>query len=129
MRENDRQLADYSKYWIHSSLLPMMIVENGLGAYDTLEEDGTVHDPYRIEYLKAHVEAMAEALEDGVNLIGYTPWGCIGLVSASAGEIRKRCGMIYVDKDGEGKGTLNRFRKDSFFWYKKVIASNGETLD
>ncbi len=108
--------------------LPMMIVENGLGAFDTLEDDGSVHDPYRIEYLKAHVEAMAEALEDGVDLIGYTPWGCIDLVSASTGEMRKRYGMIYVDMDDEGKGTLNRYRKDSFDWYKKVIASNGTDL-
>lgn len=89
---------------------------------------GTVHDLYRIEYLKAHIEAMEEALEDGVNLTGYTPWGCIDLVSASTGEMRRRYGMIYVDMDDEGKGTLDRYRKDSFFWYQKVISSNGEDL-
>ena len=72
---------------------------------------------------------MAEAIEDGVNLIGYTPWGCIDLVSASTGEMKKRYGFIYVDKDNEGNGTLNRYRKDSFYWYKKCIETNGEDLD
>lgn len=107
---------------------PLMIVENGLGAIDALEEDGTIHDPYRIEYVKAHVEAMAEAISDGVDLIGYTPWGCIDLVSASTGEMKKRYGFIYVDKDNEGNGTLKRYRKDSFYWYKKCIETNGEEL-
>lgn len=109
--------------------VPIMVVENGLGAIDKLEADGTVHDPYRIDYMRGHVEAMDKALEDGVDLIAYTPWGCIDLVSASTGEMRKRYGMIYVDMDDEGKGTLDRFKKDSFYWYKKVIASNGEDLD
>lgn len=109
--------------------LPMMVVENGLGAVDVLEEDGTVHDPYRIEYLRAHIQAMSEALEDGVNLIGYTSWGCIDLISASTGEMKKRYGYIYVDKNNDGSGTLNRYKKDSFYWYKKVIASNGEDLN
>lgn len=108
---------------------PLMIVENGLGAIDKMEEDGSIHDPYRIEYHRAHVEAMAQALEDGVDLIGYTPWGCIDLVSASTGEMKKRYGFIYVDKDNEGKGTLNRYKKDSFYWYQKVIKSNGEDID
>lgn len=108
--------------------VPVMVVENGLGAQDTLEEDGSVHDPYRIDYMHSHVEAMAEAIEDGVDLIAYTPWGCIDLVSASTGEMRKRYGMIYVDMDDEGKGTLDRYKKDSFFWYKKCIESNGEDL-
>lgn len=108
--------------------VPIMVVENGLGAIDTLEANGTVHDPYRIDYMRGHIKAMAEAIEDGVNLIAYTPWGCIDLVSASTGEMRKRYGMIYVDMDDEGNGTLNRFRKDSFYWYKKVIKSNGEDL-
>ncbi|MDE6475275.1 MAG: family 1 glycosylhydrolase [Erysipelotrichaceae bacterium] len=107
---------------------PMMIVENGLGAIDVLEEDGKVHDLYRIEYVKAHVEAMAQALADGVDLRAYTPWGCIDLVSASTGEMKKRYGFIYVDKDNEGKGSLKRYRKDSFYWYQKCIASNGEDL-
>lgn len=108
---------------------PIWVVENGLGQDDVLEADGSVHDPYRIEYLRAHIEAMAEAIEDGVDLRGYTPWGCIDLISASTGEMKKRYGFIYVDLDNEGHGTLNRYRKDSFYWYKKVIASNGETLD
>ncbi len=106
--------------------LPMMVVENGLGAYDTVEEDGSIHDPYRIDYLKKHIKAMEKAIDNGVNLIGYTPWGCIDLVSAGTGEMRKRYGFIYVDRDDEGKGTFDRSRKDSFYWYKKLIDSNGE---
>ena len=108
--------------------IPMMVVENGLGAYDQVEEDGSIHDSYRIDYLRQHIEQMAEAVKDGVELIGYTPWGCIDLVSASTGEMAKRYGFIYVDKHDDGTGTLARSRKDSFFWYKKVIASNGEDL-
>ena len=108
---------------------PVWVVENGLGQDDILESDGSVHDPYRIEYLKAHVEAMAEAIADGVDLRGYTPWGCIDLISASTGEMKKRYGFIYVDLDNEGHGTMKRYRKDSFYWYKKVIASNGEDLE
>lgn len=97
-------------------------------AYDTVEEDG-IHDPYRIEYLKMHVEEMKKSvLEDGVPVIGYTPWGCIDLVSAGTGEMEKRYGFIYVDKDNQGNGTLERRKKDSFFWYQKVIESNGEVL-
>ena len=109
--------------------LPMMIVENGLGAKDVLEEDGSVHDPYRIEYMREHVRAMGEALADGVDLIGYTPWGIIDLVSASTGQMAKRYGFVYVDRDDEGNGTFDRYRKDSFFWYQKAIASCGEDLD
>ena len=108
--------------------LPLMVVENGLGASDTLEADGTVHDPYRIAYVKAHVQAMEAAMADGVDLRGYTPWGCIDLVSASTGEMKKRYGFIYVDKNNDGTGTLKRYRKDSFYWYKKCIATNGEDL-
>lgn len=108
--------------------LPMMIVENGLGAYDEVEADGSIHDTYRIDYLRAHIEQMREAVKDGVDLMGYTPWGCIDLVSASTGEMRKRYGFIYVDKHDDGTGTLARSRKDSFFWYQKVIGSNGEDL-
>ena len=107
---------------------PLMVVENGLGAYDTLNEDKTVHDDYRIEYLREHVRAMKEAIDDGVDCIAYTPWGCIDLVSAGTGEMRKRYGLVYVDIDDDGNGTLDRYRKDSFYWYKKVIASNGEEL-
>ncbi|WP_326513792.1 6-phospho-beta-glucosidase [Clostridium intestinale] len=109
---------------------PLFIVENGLGAVDILDKDGYVEDDYRIEYLREHIKAMKVAInEDGVELMGYTPWGCIDLVSASTGEMKKRYGFIYVDKDNEGKGTLARSKKKSFYWYKKVIASNGEELD
>lgn len=113
----------YDRYQV-----PIMVVENGLGAIDKLEDDYTVHDDYRISYMKAHVKAMDEALQDGVDLIAYTPWGCIDLVSAGTGEMRKRYGFIYVDMDDEGKGTLNRYRKDSFYWYQKCIATNGEEI-
>ena len=112
----------YDRYQV-----PIMVVENGLGALDTLEEDHTIHDPYRIQYMKEHVKATSEAIDDGVDLIAYTPWGCIDLVSASTGEMRKRNGFIYVDMDDEGKGTLERYRKDSFYWYQKCIRMNGET--
>ena len=109
---------------------PMMIVENGLGALDVLNEDGTVHDDYRIDYLRKHVKAMKDAIEiDHVNLIGYTTWGCIDLVSAGTGEMRKRYGFIYVDIDDDLKGSGKRYRKDSFYWYKKCIASDGDDLD
>ena len=108
--------------------LPIMVVENGLGAYDTVEEDGSIHDPFRIDYYRKHIQAMDKAIAHGVDLIGYTTWGCIDVVSAGTGEMRKRYGFIYVDMDDEGKGSMNRSRKDSFFWYKKVIASNGEDL-
>lgn len=107
---------------------PMMVVENGLGAYDTVADDGNIHDDYRIEYLREHITQMREAVIDGVDLLGYTPWGCIDLVSASTGEMAKRYGFIYVDKHDDGTGTLERKRKDSFFWYQKVIESNGEEL-
>jgi len=109
--------------------LPLFIVENGLGAYDKVEEDGSIHDPYRVTYLKKHIEEMIKAVAtDGVDLIGYTPWGVIDIVSAGTGEMEKRYGFIYVDKDNEGKGTLDRKRKDSFYWYKEVIKSSGEDL-
>lgn len=107
---------------------PLFIVENGLGAVDKVEEDGSINDDYRIEYLSEHIKAMKEVIKDGVDLIGYTPWGCIDIVSASTGEMKKRYGFIYVDKDNEGKGTLKRSKKKSFYWYKKVISSNGEEL-
>jgi 6-phospho-beta-glucosidase len=106
---------------------PLFIVENGMGMNDVVEEDGSINDDYRIDYLKQHIDAMLDAIKiDHVDLIGYTPWGCIDLVSAGTGEMRKRYGFIYVDKDDEGKGTLNRSKKKSFDWYKKVIATNGE---
>jgi len=114
----------YSRY-----RLPMMIVENGLGAIDVLEEDKAIHDTYRIDYLREHVKALKAAIEDGVNLIGYTPWSAIDIISAGTGEMKKRYGFVYVDSDDFGKGTFNRYRKDSFYWYKKVIETNGEHLD
>ena len=96
---------------------------------EKLEDDKTVHDDYRIAYLRAHIEQMAEAIEDGVELIGYTPWGCIDLVAASTGEMKKRYGFVYVDMDDLGNGTMKRYKKDSFYWYKKMIESDGENLD
>lgn len=103
-------------------------MENGIGAFETLTEDKTVHDNYRISYLRSHINAMADAIEDGVDLMGYTPWGCIDLVSCSLVSMSKRYGFVYVDADDEGNGTYDRYRKDSFYWYKKVIATNGEDL-
>lgn len=109
--------------------LPMFIVENGFGAYDKVEADGSIYDPYRSDYLKAHIEQMRLAItEDGVDLMGYTPWGIIDLVSFGSGEMEKRYGFIYVDKDNQGKGTLKRSKKDSFTWYQRVIASDGSEL-
>ena len=115
--------AIYDRYEI-----PIMLVENGLGATDELTEDGQIHDPYRIAYLREHIQQMAEAIQDGVELIGYTPWGCIDLVSASTGELKKRYGFIYVDRHDDGTGTNRRIRKDYFDWYRKCIASNGREL-
>lgn len=109
--------------------LPLMVVENGLGAYDKIEEDGSINDDYRIDYLRQHIVQMKEAVKDGVDLMGYTPWGCIDLVSASTGEMAKRYGFIYVEKYDDGTGDLSRRKKKSFDWYKKVIQSNGEALD
>lgn len=108
--------------------IPLMIVENGLGAEDQVEEDGSIHDEYRIAYMREHIQQMAEAIEDGVELMGYTVWGCTDLVSAGTGEMAKRYGLVYVDKDNEGKGTLERRRKDSFYWYQNVIRTNGAKL-
>lgn len=104
---------------------PLFIVENGLGASDVLLDNGTVEDDYRIEYLNSHFAEMAEAIQDGVELIGYTSWGPIDLVSAGTGEMKKRYGYIYVDRNNDGSGTLRRVKKKSFHWYKEVIASNG----
>jgi 6-phospho-beta-glucosidase len=108
---------------------PLFIVENGLGANDVVEADGSIHDSYRVEYMRAHIQEMLKAVnEDGIPLLGYTMWGPIDLVSASTGEMKKRYGFIYVDKQNDGTGTLARSRKDSFYWYKQVIATNGEDL-
>ena len=112
--------------------LPIMIVENGLGARDEVAlENGEkrIHDDYRIDYLRRHIQEVGNAIDDGVEVLGYTPWGCIDLVSASKTEMSKRYGFIYVDADDAGKGTYDRYRKDSFYWYQKVIASNGTNLD
>ena len=113
----------YSRYEV-----PLMVVENGLGAFDELNDDHTIDDDYRIDYFRQHIIEMQKALDDGVELIGYTPWGCIDLISAGTGEMSKRYGFIYVDRDDEGNGTLARYPKKSFYWYKKVIESNGESL-
>ena len=108
---------------------PLFIVENGMGAFDKIEADGAIHDSYRIDYLRKHIEQMEKAVNlDGVDLMGYTPWGCIDLVSAGTGQMDKRYGFIYVDKNDQGEGTLKRMKKDSFYWYQKVIKSNGEDL-
>ena len=108
--------------------IPLMVVENGLGAYDTVEEDGSIHDDYRIDYFKGHIHAMKESIEDGVPLIGYTTWGPIDLVSAGTGQYAKRYGFIYVDRHDDGTGDFSRSKKDSFYWYKKVCESNGEEI-
>src|SRR5699024_2226382 len=109
---------------------PLFIVENGLGAVDVPDENGYVEDDYRIDYLAQHIQAMKDAVElDGVDLIGYTSWGCIDLVSAGTGEMKKRYGLVYVNKHDNGSGDFSRIKKKSFNWYKNVIQSNGENLD
>ncbi|MCF0106805.1 MAG: glycoside hydrolase family 1 protein [Holdemanella sp.] len=113
----------YDRYHV-----PVMITENGLGAKDIVEEDGSIHDDYRIDYLKEHVKAMKEAVNDGVDLIGYTAWGCIDLVSMSTGQMTKRYGFIYVDVDDNGNGSFKRIKKDSFYWYRKLIETNGKDI-
>jgi len=107
---------------------PIFVVENGLGAKDKVESNGKIYDDYRINYLKSHIEAIGEAIADGAKVMGYTPWGCIDLVSASTGEMSKRYGMIYVDLDDNGQGTLAREKKKSFEWYRQVISTNGRVL-
>ncbi|MDO4294823.1 MAG: 6-phospho-beta-glucosidase [bacterium] len=108
---------------------PLFVVENGLGAVDSVEENGEIHDDYRIDYLRSHIQAMmAAADEDGVEILGYTPWGCVDLISATTGEMSKRYGFIYVEKDNEGRGSGKRSRKKSFYWYQNVIQHNGENL-
>lgn len=114
----------YDRYQI-----PLFIVENGLGTTDEFIND-TVEDDYRIDYHRKHIEQVKIAVEqDGVELLGYTTWGWIDLVSAVTGEMKKRYGFIYVDRNNDGSGSLKRYKKKSFNWYKKVIASNGENLD
>ncbi|MFL9487642.1 MULTISPECIES: 6-phospho-beta-glucosidase [Staphylococcus] len=114
----------YNRYQI-----PLFIVENGFGAVDEMDEKGNIHDDYRIQYLKEHIEAAIDAVDqDGVDLMGYTPWGIIDIVSFTTGEMKKRYGLIHVDRDNKGQGTLERTKKDSFEWYRNVIESNGERL-
>jgi 6-phospho-beta-glucosidase len=108
---------------------PLIIVENGMGAKDVVESDGSIHDDYRVNYFREHFRQMKEAVEEGVELFGYTSWGSIDIISAGTSQMSKRYGFIYVDQDDNGNGTLERTRKDSFYWYKKVIESNGEDLD
>jgi 6-phospho-beta-glucosidase len=108
---------------------PLFLVENGYGASDRVDADGQIQDDDRIAYLRAHIQQMKRAVcEDGVDLVGYTVWGCIDCVSFTTGEMTKRYGMIYVDRDDRGRGTLARKRKKSFDWYKAVIASNGDRI-
>ena len=109
--------------------VPLMVVENGFGAFDKVEEDGSIHDSYRIDYFRSHIAAMREAVERGLPLIGYTTWGPVDLVSAGTGQYAKRYGFIYVDRHDDGTGDFSRSRKDSFFWYQKVIKSAGEDLE
>lgn len=107
---------------------PIIIAENGYGTFDMISEDGQIHDEKRISYLRQHVEQMKEAIKDGVEVIGYYPWGPIDIVSCSSSEMSKRYGFIYVDQDDYGQGSKKRMKKDSFYWYQRVIASNGEEL-
>ena len=113
----------YDRYQI-----PLMIVENGLGAVDEMDEDKKIHDNYRVDYLKKHIIEMKKAVEDGIDLKGYMMWAPIDIISSSTGEMKKRYGLIYIDKDDNGNGDYSRYPKDSFYWYKKVIETNGEIL-
>lgn len=107
---------------------PLFIVENGIGSRDTVEEDGSIHDPYRIDYFRQHFLEMEKAIDDGVELMGYTSWAPIDLISASTSQMSKRYGFIYVDQDDLGNGSLKRSKKDSFYWYQKVIQTNGAEI-
>lgn len=115
---------DWDRYQV-----PILIAENGFGALDTVEEDRSIHDEYRIDYYRQHIQQMKEAIKDGVEIIAYCAWGPIDIVSSSTAEMSKRYGFVYVDQDDFGNGTKKRSRKDSFNRYKKVIATNGEDLD
>lgn len=116
-----------SQYWDRYQK-PLMIAENGFGALDVVEEDGSIHDPYRIDFLKKHIEQLKECIMDGVDIIAYLSLGPIDIASSSSAEMSKRYGYVYVDIDDLGKGTRKRSKKDSFYWYKQVIDSNGEIL-
>ena len=121
------------EYFLHfiydRDQVPIFDVENGLGAFDKIEKDGSIHDEYRIDYLRKHILSLMKARDEGVNIFGYTTWGPIDLVSFTTGQMDKRYGFIYVDMDDNGNGDLHRIKKDSFYWYKKVIASDGRDLD
>lgn len=108
--------------------LPVFILENSSGFFDELTEDNKVHDPYRVDFLRKHIEQLKLAIEDGVEVIGYTMWGPIDMISSGTSEMSKRYGFIYVDQDDYGNGTMKRYKKDSFYWYKNVIATNGEEI-
>lgn len=108
--------------------IPMMIVENGLGAVDKLEIDGTINDQYRIDFLEQHIKEMKKAIDEGVELIGYTMWSPIDIVSSSTGEMKKRYGLIYINRNDNHEGNFERIRKNSFYWYKKLITENGENI-
>ncbi|WP_125765464.1 6-phospho-beta-glucosidase [Levilactobacillus mulengensis] len=127
----DPQGLRYALNWMNDRYhLPLFVVENGIGAIDELTADHQVHDQYRIDYLHDHIAQMALAInEDGVDVIGYTPWSAIDIVSASTGQLSKRYGFIYVDRNDDGSGSLARYRKDSFYWYQRVIATNGADLE
>lgn len=116
-----------SQYWDRYQK-PLLIAENGLGALDTVEADGSIHDDYRIDYYRRHIEQVRECVLDGVDILAYCAWGPIDIISSSSAEMSKRYGFIYVDKDDLGNGSCKRSRKDSFYWYKKVIATNGTDL-
>ena len=107
---------------------PLFIVENGVGAVDKVEADGSIHDEYRIDYFRKHFAEVEKAIQSGVEVMGYTAWGCIDLVSAATSQMSKRYGMIYVDLDDDGNGSYKRIKKDSFYWYQKVIESNGKEM-
>lgn len=113
----------YDRYQI-----PLFVVENGLGQIDEIDEDGQINDSYRIEYVRDHVKAIKEALKDGVDIMGYTYWGPIDIISAGTGEMKKRYGFIYVDRDNEGNGTMERRKKASFDWYANLIKNNGNNI-
>ncbi|CFB69388.1 TPA: glycoside hydrolase family 1 protein [Yersinia enterocolitica] len=113
----------YDRYQI-----PLFVVENGMGAVDKIDKDNQINDDYRIEFFRSHLKEMKEAVKDGVELMGYTSWAPIDLISASTSEMNKRYGFIYVDQDNDGNGTLERYRKKSFYWYQEVIETNGEYL-
>ena len=124
-----RALGDREHPLLFPADVTFLVGENGMGAKDVVEADGSIHDPYRVEYFRQHISEMGKAIDEGVEMWGYTTWAPIDLISASTNQMSKRYGFIYVDQDDMGNGTLARSRKDSFYWYKKVIASNGEDLD